>query len=128
MVTLLRYLSSGTERIDATELNDLVIELLEEGDDLMATIAEQWLKQGLEQGREEGHEAALMILRQYLQRRFGEEANRFETDLHQLDLPTLTALSDHAFASEQVANFETHLQAALTPRNAPGTADEPNQR
>jgi hypothetical protein len=94
-------------------LNELVIEIFEEGSDLMPTIAEQWIEQGREQSLEQGYEAARLMLSRFLQHRFGVTPNHFEADLRRLDLVTLTALSDHAFAAESLTEFEAHLTKAL---------------
>ena len=90
----------------------------------MPTIAEQWIEQGRteglekgrEEGREEGREAALMLLRRFLQHRFGMSLDHFDQQLNTLDLAALTQLSDAAFEVDTLAEFEAtlaELQAEL---------------
>ncbi len=131
--TILRYLSGGTDKISASELEQVVTEVFTKGEKLMPTIAEQWIEQGLEQGLaigreqgwqqgrqegyEEGREAALMLLRRFLKYRFGVALDHFDDDLHPLDLATLTQLSDRAFEVENLAEFEAVLaDLAVAPK------------
>jgi hypothetical protein len=45
---LLRYLASGARDIKEEELLESVTQILEEGGDIMQTIAEKWMEQGME--------------------------------------------------------------------------------
>jgi len=55
--TILRYVTSSTDRVSRDELMTAVtLALKDEGDSLMPTIAEQWKQEGIEQGREEGRD------------------------------------------------------------------------
>lgn len=97
----------------------------------MPTLAEQWLAQGeaiglekglekgreegLEKGLEEGREAALNILRRFVARRFGTALEHFDAELTSLDLVSITALSDVAFAAESLAEFEAALARLTSP-------------
>lgn len=49
---LLRYLASSARDIKEEELLESVTQILEEGGDIMQTIAEKWIKKGKEQGME----------------------------------------------------------------------------
>jgi predicted transposase/invertase (TIGR01784 family) len=123
--TILRYLSGGTDKLTAIELEQIVTAAFSEGEGLMPTIAEQWveqgrtegLKQGLEQGleqglrkgREEGREAALALLRRFLAFRFSVPLNQFDDEFQSLDLAAVTQLSDAAFGVETLAEFKVAL-------------------
>lgn len=48
-----------TDKIDQDALQNVVDDIVEEGDVLMATIAEQWIEQGIAQGLERGREEGL---------------------------------------------------------------------
>jgi hypothetical protein len=63
---VLRYLGSAAE-MPKEDLKRAVIQALPEGEQLMATPAEQWIQEGLEQGERK------VLLRQ-VHRRFGEAA------------------------------------------------------
>ena len=53
--TVLRYVSSGTDRIGKERLEEVVIEVLKnQGGDIMPTIAEEWIEQGIQQGIQQG--------------------------------------------------------------------------
>jgi flagellar biosynthesis/type III secretory pathway protein FliH len=102
-----------------------VIEVIEQGGELMPTLVEQWLErgreeglergreEGLEQGREEGleqgREAALNVLRRFLAYRFGTVLDQFDETLQELDLAAITQLSEAAFEAKDLAAFEAAL-------------------
>jgi len=136
--TILRYMAAGTDRLNETELKTIILKVIEEGDKLMPTLAEQWMQQGeaiglekgeaigrqkgREEGREEGREAALNVLRRFLATRFGVALDHFDAALQPFDLAALTALSEAAFEAENLAVFEAKL-AELQP---PPKADSPD--
>jgi predicted transposase/invertase (TIGR01784 family) len=113
----LRYIASSTDRISEAELQQLVIEVIEEGGTLMPTLVEQWLERGRqeglakgrEEGREEGREAMLDLLRRFLARRFKVAPDRFDEELQDLSLNDIRQLSDVAFEAESLAEFEAAL-------------------
>ena len=111
--TMLRYIAEATDKVEVEVLSRLVVDAMKGADDLMPTIAEQWIKQGREEGREEGREAAMLMLEQFLQQRFELPPDHFQTELGRLDLTTLTRLGGEAFAAEQLADFEARLAEAL---------------
>ncbi len=95
----------------------------------MATIAEQWVEQGrteglkkgrteglkkgrtegMKKGREEGREAALILLRRWLNYRLQIPLAQFDEDFQTLDLATITHLSEVAFEVESLTAFEARL-------------------
>lgn len=79
----------------------------------MPTIAEQWIEQGreqgLEQGLEQGRATALKVLRRFLAQRFDVALDHFDTTLAKLDLATIAQLSDVAFDTKTLSEFETKL-------------------
>jgi hypothetical protein len=123
---VLRYIASGTDRISEVELQQLVIEVIEEGDTLMPTLVEQWLERGREEGREEGleeglergreegleagqeqgREAALVMLQRFLGRRFENIPEPLVEELRELDLAAILQLSEIAFEAENLAEVE----------------------
>jgi predicted transposase/invertase (TIGR01784 family) len=111
--TILRYITGSTDRVSEAELRRVVIEVIEQGGTLMPTLVEQWLErgrqEGLERGREEGREAALNILRRFLVHRFGAAPDQFDETLQELDLATITQLSEAAFEAKDLAEFEAAL-------------------
>ncbi|MCP4216914.1 MAG: hypothetical protein GY765_19845 [bacterium] len=62
---LIRYLASGAKHLSGKELADTVTKALERRGDVMATIAEQWVKEGEEIGEKRGEKK-------------GEEKNSWE--------------------------------------------------
>ena len=53
--TILKYLASGTDKVGAEELKKVVTEILEDqGENIMPTIAEQWIEQGIQQDIQQG--------------------------------------------------------------------------
>jgi predicted transposase/invertase (TIGR01784 family) len=114
--TVLRYVSAATDKLTAAELEEIVIEAFTEGENLMPTIAEQWIEQGRTEGREEGQrEAELRLLRRFVHHRFDVSLDHFDRQLAPLDLAALTQLSDAAFEVDTLAEFEATL-AQLQPQ------------
>ena len=122
LYVFVRYLSQGVDQVDETVLQEAVMNLLDEGDEFMPTLAEKWkeegiaigLEQGREEGREEGREATLKILRRFLTQRFGIDLDHFDELYEQCNLQTLDRLSDIAFEAESLADFETRLSEMTT--------------
>ncbi len=54
-------------------------------------------------------------LRRYLATRFGVAVDHFDAALQPLDLPTLTALSEAAFETDSLADFEKTLTTFTPP-------------
>lgn len=115
------------------ELRRVVIEVIEQGDELMPTLVEQWLEQGrqeglakgLERGREEGREAALDVLRRFLAHRFRTPLDQFDEALQELDLAAITQLSEIAFEAKSLVEFEAAL-ATLRPHEGDEVANQNN--
>ena len=50
--TILKYLASGTDKVGAEELKNVVTKIFEDkGEHIMPTLAEQWTQQGIQQGK-----------------------------------------------------------------------------
>ena len=115
--TVLRYMAAGSDKLSQEDLKTIVLKVIEEGDDLMPTLAEQWVEEGreegekigLKKGREEGRDAALSVLRRLLATRFGVPLDYFDDALHPLNLAAITALSEAAFEADSLAAFEASL-------------------
>jgi len=58
--TILKYLASGTDKVGAEELKNVVTKIFEDkGEHIMPTLAEQWTQQGLQQGLQQGKQQGL---------------------------------------------------------------------
>lgn len=105
MGTVLRYLSAANDRVTIEEIRRTWKEIFseKEGEDAMATLAEQWMKEGeakgLQQGRQEGLQEgrqegeANIVLRQ-LQKRLGNTDEKIQKQIRELDLNQLERLSE----------------------------------
>jgi predicted transposase/invertase (TIGR01784 family) len=83
LYTVLRYLSQATDRLTPADLRQAVKQaFLPRGDDVMPTIAEQWVMEGMEKGRPQGQAS---LLKRQLKRRFGTLPPAVETKLDQAD-------------------------------------------
>lgn len=122
--TVLRYMAAGTDKLSEEELRTIVLKVIEEGDELMPTLAEQWIQQGEALGLEKGREAALNVLRRFPATRFGVALDHFDAVLQPLDLAALTALSEAAFEVESLAEFEARLAEVQSPPQT-GQTDDP---
>jgi predicted transposase/invertase (TIGR01784 family) len=78
LITLLRYLAQSASRLDGEELRKVATRALSGGDELMTTIAEQWvqegLQRGLQQGLRQGVDSERQLLLRMTRRRFGSRA------------------------------------------------------
>lgn len=118
--TLLRYVSVSASRITPDELREVVDQSFQQGDDMMPTIAEQWVEQGLKEGREQGlREGLQQSLQQGLQqgllqgRREGILANiEFALDLK--FGPEGVILLPHIYKIEDLNALRTVQQAVKT--------------
>lgn len=144
----LRYLSQGSEQLSEAKLQQAVTALFEEGEQLMPTLAQEWIEKGiekgeaiglekgiekgiekgeaigLEKGREEGREAALKVLRRFLAQRFGVAQDHFDPKFQKLDLAAIDRLSEAAFEAQSSADFEARLDELLS---SPDDLDEPER-
>jgi hypothetical protein len=104
--TVLRYLGSAAE-MPKEDLKRAVIQALPEGEQLMATSAEQWIQEGLEQGERK------VLLRQ-VRRRFGEAAvQQSERLLAKITDPAqLEDLGEMLLECKDEATWLNRLQAA----------------
>ena len=122
--TVLRYLSVSAERLTPDELQTAVEDVLkQQGDEMMPTIAQQWIEQGrqqgLEQGLEKGLEKGTEILRQnvlsLLEIRLQIPPAQFKERLAKVDsLDTLSLLIRRAGTVDSMAEFEQALSTLTT--------------
>lgn len=103
---IIRYLVSGTDRVSRDQLKDAVASALRiEGENLMPTIAEQWLREGMEKGLEQGVEKGAWIGRiQTLQQVLHREVEAAETLM--------------AMQLDELRKLAGELEAALNPPKA----------
>ncbi|NCO43492.1 MAG: hypothetical protein COY42_10805 [Armatimonadetes bacterium CG_4_10_14_0_8_um_filter_66_14] len=115
MEALLRYLCTGTDRLEPTELQQAVQQALtDEGDQLMPTIAERWIEEGERRGLERGLLNGVALA---LELRFGEGGLRLLPEIEQrADTSTLQALME---AIKRVASPEELRQVYAS--RPPGT-------
>ena len=78
--TVLRYISRSVDTLKPDELRQVVTQTLTRGDEIMSTIAEQWIQQGIQQGIHQGiqqgiqqgiSQGEMLALKRQLERRFG---------------------------------------------------------
>ena len=56
----LKYVASGTDRVKSDDIGKAITGILEDrGEDIMPTLAEQWIEQGLEKGLQQGLQEGL---------------------------------------------------------------------
>jgi len=124
LVTIVTYVVRGAEKITPDELGQAIKEVVrkEEAEELMPTIAEQWIEQGRQEGHQEGHQEGfeegrhqtlVEMLQQILTFHFGVHKGRFASRLAALDLATLKQLSEVALTASTLAEFEAALDDTL---------------
>jgi predicted transposase/invertase (TIGR01784 family) len=123
MRTILYYLTRATERVSREALEQVLLEQGAQGargEQLMATIAQEYIQQGRQEGRQEGLQEGLeqgleqglerSIIR-ILQRRFGELPPALSDRLAELPAAVLEALIDDALLADDYDAFDVRLTA-----------------
>ena len=107
--TVLRYLSVTADRLTLDELQTAVEDVLkQQGDELMTTVAQQWLERGLAQGLQAMRQNVLDLLEIRLQ----VPRVRFQEQLAKVgSLETLSLLVRRAGTVDDVSEFEQALSA-----------------
>jgi hypothetical protein len=142
--TILRYVSSGTDKVTKEILREEVQALFEQEEDtIMPTIAEMWMEEGRQQGEQIGWQKAqaeieqkikiyeekiqaeverklkqvtIKNIRQTLAIRFGTPLEQYTKQLHRLKLATLEQLNELAFTVATLAEFEAKLPRPKSPK------------
>ncbi len=127
--TVLRYLTSGAEKITEAELTEILKDVYVEGEKLMPTIAQEWIEQGKaigkkqgrqegqQEGRQEGCQAMLETLYQILIIRFEIVLGDFDEHFELLDLKALKELSEVALTVQTLAEFKNTLAEIVSKVN-----------
>ncbi|MDM8521533.1 hypothetical protein QUF64_15925, partial [Anaerolineales bacterium HSG6] len=138
---------STAEHASEEDLHTIIIDLFEkEGDEIMPTIAERWVKQGEEIGFAKGQQKireaeqrarqneqrawdlAFKHIRQTLVIRFDTTLDQYDKRLKKLKLSAMEYLSDRTFELPTLAEFEAALTKLETPPpdEETSTSDETN--
>lgn len=116
--TLLWYLAAAGERITEADIRQLAVSALsQEGEAIVATLAQRWLErgveQGLEQGRQEGVQVARHTILAILRARFIPDEGELESVAQKLaqitDLQRLEALNLYALEAGSLAEYTQRL-------------------
>ena len=103
LYTVLRYVASGAPHLSRTVLSESVQRIFTRGNEIMSTIAEEWVREGLSEGRRE--EAAALVKR-LLASRFGDLPEWVDA---RLQTASLARLEDYAVRVLDAANLEAVL-------------------
>lgn len=119
--TLLRYVSVGARRITPQDLREAVDQAFPEGDELMATLAEQWVEQGLKQGMQQGmqqgleqgrREGLLANIEFALELKFGVEGTLLLPGIYKIsDLSVLRAVQQVVKTATSLDQVHAALQS-----------------
>jgi Putative transposase, YhgA-like len=114
--TVLRYLGSAAE-MPKEDLKRAVVQALPEGEQLMATPAEQWIQEGLIKGIQEGLERERQLLLRMVRRRFGETTAQQSQGLlaRVTDASRLEDLGEVLLECENGEDWLNRLEAVLKP-------------
>jgi len=109
--TALRYLSSGSRHVSKEELIDVLKELrMDEGGDLMATLAQQWIEEGIEKGMLED---AREMLQEAVSSKFGFVPEDIVSQIHGVkNRELLRKLLREAVVCSDLNGFKKALQEA----------------
>jgi len=110
--TIMYYLTRATNRVSREELEQALLAQGTPGEQVMETIAQEYIQQGVQLGLEQGLEQGLerSILR-ILQRRFGPTPSRLPDRLAALPSTMLEELLDEALIAPSYDAFMTRLTA-----------------
>jgi predicted transposase/invertase (TIGR01784 family) len=110
--TILYYLSEATERVSREDLQKALLRQGTQGENVMATIAQEFIQQGIEQGIEQGVEQGLeKSVRRVLQRRFGDMPEGINKQLASLTVSELEEMLDTAVLAPDLDTFAEALTA-----------------
>ena len=122
--TILRYVASGSDKITKEDIENAVRDVLKEkGDNIMPTVAEQWIEQGIQQGMQQGmQQGFLQALRgaliEVLEDRFETVPQTFIKSLREINDPdVLKSLHKKALRMRSLKEFRNAVQAVLTQNN-----------
>jgi hypothetical protein len=112
MLYLLHYLDQDYhEEVEKR----IQIELPEEGERIMPSVADKLKQIGREEGREEGwEEGQLSLISRLLQRKFGVIDPSLSAQLHQLSIVQVEELADVLFEWNDLNDFKAWLQQKLS--------------
>lgn len=102
--TALRYVSSGGSHVSREDLLKALNEISDdEGDDIMATLAEQWIEEGVQKGMQQGMEqgTARLLVRQ-ISKRFQAKADSVNKILEGLKTEAIEELGERFLDAESL--------------------------
>jgi predicted transposase/invertase (TIGR01784 family) len=102
--TILYYLSEATERVSREDLQKALLRQGTQGENVMATIAQEFIQQGVEQGVEQS-------VRRVLMRRFGDIPTGISKQLAGLTAAELEEMLDTAILAPDLDTFAEALTA-----------------
>ena len=114
--TILYYLSEATERVSREDLQKALLRQGTQGENEMATIAQEFIQQGIQQGIEQGVEQGIeqgveKSVRRVLQRRFGDIPEKINKQLAGLTTSELEEMLDTAVLAPDLDTFVAALTA-----------------
>ncbi len=125
---VLRYLTDGTDKVTKNELSGILKEVYAEGENIMPTIAQNWIDQGEKIGREEGREEGERnALNRTLTIRFDVVLGKFDKQFAKLDLKSLEQLNEVALKVNSLVDFEKAL-TDIPPKKHDKTAKKKTSR
>ena len=89
--SLLRYYVQGTQRIEETDIRQLLRESTKSGESIMQTFIDRYIEQGMQQGMQQGEAAVLLRL---IERRFGPLSDDVRRRVTRADPNTLLHWSE----------------------------------
>lgn len=125
--TLLRYVSVGAKHVTPEHLREAVDQAFPEGDEIMATVAEQWveqgmkrgwqqgMEQGLERGLEQGRREGILANIEFaLELKFGAEGTLLLPNIYKVsDLDVLRAVQQAVRTASSLDQVHAVLQSLL---------------
>ena len=114
--TILRYLSSAGEHLNKEEVREALTKtFVEQGGNLMATLAEQWIEEGRAEGKKEGRAEAQKMLIELLEFRFSF-APSYMVEMVEgiMSLEVLRQLRKRAFTVDSLEQFEAILRERVS--------------
>jgi predicted transposase/invertase (TIGR01784 family) len=114
--TILYYLSEATDRVSRADLQKALLRQGTQGENVMATIAQEFIQQGIEQGIEQGikqgvEQGVEKSIRRVLQRRFGDVPEEINKQLAGLTAAELEEMLDTAVVAPNLDTFAEALTA-----------------
>ncbi|MBV7328687.1 hypothetical protein KFU94_10590 [Chloroflexi bacterium TSY] len=119
---MIRYLVSATDKVSLQEIHASATTVLDETEEIVAILAQQWLEEGEAIGIQKGEAAIRDTIQRILLKRFGSLPKTVEKAIEKADFECLEQLVDVALDTFGIDKFQTEL--LIVTKSEPSTESD----